>query len=173
MPLQIPPVALITVTRDRILFCGDMSLPCAIGRGGIRMNKREGDGATPAGRYPLRRVLFRQDRIPALVTRLPAAGISRRDGWCTESRNNAYNRQITLPHPGQHEELWREDELYDVIVVIGYNDSPALPDRGSAIFLHVARPRMTPTDGCVAVPLDAVLEIVRRCDVNTVIEIGP
>ena len=171
VPHRVEPVALITVSVRHVLTCGDLISPCSVGWGGIRVNKREGDGATPAGRFSLRRVLFRQDRIVAIDSRLPVSGISKRDGWCTDPGDAAYNQQITLPRSGQHEELWRDDRLYDVIVVIGYNDAPVVPARGSAIFLHVARPGMSRTDGCVAVPIDVMLEVVRRCDVDTMIEI--
>jgi L,D-peptidoglycan transpeptidase YkuD (ErfK/YbiS/YcfS/YnhG family) len=173
MPSEVAPVALITVSPRHVLTCGDLSSPCAVGWGGIRVNKREGDGSTPAGRYPLRRVLFRPDRIATIDSRLPVSTISKRDGWCTDPADAAYNQQISLPRSGQHEALWRDDRLYDVIVVIGYNDAPVVPARGSAIFLHVARPGMSRTDGCVAIPVDAMLEVVRRCDVNTAIEIEP
>jgi L,D-peptidoglycan transpeptidase YkuD (ErfK/YbiS/YcfS/YnhG family) len=166
------PVTLITVSSGRVLTCGDIRVPCAVGWGGIRVNKREGDGATPAGRFPLRRVLFRRDRIGSIESGLPVSAIGRQDGWCTEPSDAAYNQQITLPRSGQHEALWRDDRLYDVIVVVGYNDAPVVPGRGSAIFLHVARPGMSRTEGCVAVPVDAMLEVVRRCDGNTRIAIG-
>jgi L,D-peptidoglycan transpeptidase YkuD (ErfK/YbiS/YcfS/YnhG family) len=168
---QLKPAALITVSSRRVLTCDELRSPCAIGRGGIRIDKHEGDGATPAGRYRLRRVLFRGDRIWSIDTRLPISQISKQAGWCTEPLDVAYNQQVTLPHTGQHEELWRADGLYDVIVVIGYNDAPVIPARGSAIFLHIARPAMSPTDGCVAVPFDVILELVRRCNADTEIEI--
>jgi L,D-peptidoglycan transpeptidase YkuD (ErfK/YbiS/YcfS/YnhG family) len=173
MPGPVAPVDLITVSSPGNLTCGDLRSVCAIGRGGIRIDKREGDGATPAGRFPLRRVLFRQDRIPSIESRLPVEGISKRDGWCTDPRSAAYNQRIALPHDGPHEKLWRDDGLYDVIVVIGCNDAPVVAGKGSAIFLHVARPAMSATDGCVAVAIDVILEVVRRCNANTLIEIRP
>ena len=172
-PPETMPCPIVTVTSPHVLTCGDIRASCALGWSGIRANKREGDGATPAGRFPLRRVLFRPDRLPSIETRLPSVPISKRDGWCTNPGDPAYNQQIRLPRAGAHEDLWRDDELYDVIVVMGYNDSPVVPGKGSAIFLHIARPGMSRTDGCVAVALDVLLKLVRRCDVNTVVEIQP
>ena len=133
---------------------------CALGRGGVRTFKEEGDGATPAGLLVLRRVFYRADRVAiprAAVTREP---IGEQDGWCDDPQHADYNRQIRLPHPARHEELWRRDGLYDVVGVLGYNDAPVVRDRGSAIFLHVARGDYAPTEGCVALALADVLAVL-------------
>ena len=103
---------------------------CAIGWGGVRTNKREGDGATPAGRFPLRRVLYRPDRLAPPRTALPIAPLSPRDGWCDDPAHPLYNRPLRLPHEARHEELWRADRVYDVIVILGHNDAPVVPDLG-------------------------------------------
>ncbi len=166
----VAPPALITVSGRTLIRVGLRSA-CAIGRGGIRADKREGDGATPAGRFALRRVLFRRDRISAVESGLPVTEISKVDGWCTDPRHAAYNQPVKLPFASTHEDLWRDDGLYDVIIVIGYNDSPVVPGKGSAIFLHVARPTMSPTDGCVAVSIDVILDIARHSDATTLIDI--
>jgi L,D-peptidoglycan transpeptidase YkuD (ErfK/YbiS/YcfS/YnhG family) len=131
----------------------DRRLRTAIGRAGVRVHKEEGDGATPAALLPLRRVLYRADRVAKPAGRLLAEPIAPNDGWCDESGNEAYNQQITLPHSARHEELWRRDHLYDVIVVLGWNDQPVMRSRGSAIFLHVAQGDFAPTEGCLAMPL--------------------
>lgn len=123
---------------------------CALGRGGISRNKREGDGATPAGAWPMRRLLYRADRVACPKTRLPAMPINPTDGWCDEPGDPAYNQPVALPYPGRHERLWREDGLYDLLVVLGHNDDPVVPGLGSAIFLHVAGADYGPTEGCVA-----------------------
>ena len=126
------------------------SWPCAIGRGGVTQDKREGDGATPLGRWPLREVLYRPDRLAAPETALGVQPLSPDMGWCDDPEHPDYNRLIRRPSSARHETLWRHDRVYDVIVVLGYNDSPVVPGLGSAIFLHVARPRFEPTEGCVA-----------------------
>jgi L,D-peptidoglycan transpeptidase YkuD (ErfK/YbiS/YcfS/YnhG family) len=140
------------VTPDGLLRFRGETLRCALGAGGIRADKREGDGATPAGLLPLRRVLFRADRGPRPATALPAEPIAPEDGWCDDPAHADYNRQVRLPHPARHERLWREDAIYDVIGVLGWNDAPVRPGRGSAIFLHLARPGLAPTEGCIALP---------------------
>ena len=128
-------------------------LRAALGRGGVRADKIEGDGATPLGLLPLRRVFYRADRIGIPATILPREPITQTDGWCDDPIDRAYNRAITLPHSARHEELWRADALYDLMVVLGWNDAPVAINRGSAIFLHLARPDYAPTDGCIAVSL--------------------
>lgn len=136
---------------------------CALGRGGIREDKREGDGASPVGRFPLRRVLYRADRMAAPVTGLPVAPIAADDGWCDAPADPAYNQPVKLPFAASHEEMWRADGLYDVVVVIGHNDDPIVPGEGSAVFMHVAKPDYEPTAGCVALALSDLLALLRDC----------
>lgn len=142
-------------------------LPCALGRGGVRADKREGDGATPVGAFPMRRVLYRPDRLAAPATRLPVTPIEPSDGWCDDPADPAYNRPVRLPHPARHEEMWREDGLYDVVVVIGHNDDPPVPGAGSAVFVHCLRPDGGPTAGCIALPRDALVDLLAECGPET------
>ena len=141
----------------------DRRVRCALGRGGVRAEKREGDGATPIGCFPLRGVLYRPDRLPAPETRLPVQPIAEDDGWCDEPNDPAYNRPVKLPYPASHERMWREDGLYDLVVILGHNDDPPEPGAGSAIFLHLARPNYEPTEGCVALSRDDLLELLKGC----------
>jgi L,D-peptidoglycan transpeptidase YkuD (ErfK/YbiS/YcfS/YnhG family) len=138
------------VTASSAARWGHVTFRCALGRGGLKGDKREGDGATPIGAWPMRRLLYRADRIGRPATRLPLQELAPEDGWCDDPADPAYNRPVRLPYPGRHERLWREDELYDLLVVLGHNDDPVVPGLGSAIFLHVARPDYAPTEGCVA-----------------------
>jgi L,D-peptidoglycan transpeptidase YkuD (ErfK/YbiS/YcfS/YnhG family) len=140
------------VTADGLLRYRGQTLRCALGGGGIRADKTEGDGATPPGLLPIRRILWRADRGPRPATALPAEPIAPGDGWCDDPGHPDYNRAIRLPHPARHERLWRDDALYDVLGVLGWNDAPVRRGRGSAIFLHVARSGLAPTEGCVALP---------------------
>jgi len=149
------------------------TVACALGAGGVRADKREGDGATPVGRFPLRRVLWRADRLDRPVTALPAAPIDPADGWCDDPGDPAYNRPVRLPFASGHERLWREDGLYDVIVVLGHNEDPVTPGAGSAVFLHCARPDLDPTAGCVAVVRADLLELLAACGPDAAIEIPP
>ena len=160
------------VRGNGFLTVGDRSYRCAIGRGGIRADKREGDGASPSGRFALRRLLYRPDRTEPPATALPTAAIAPDDGWCDDLADPAYNRPVKLPYAGRHEILWRDDALYDLVVVLGHNDDPPEPGRGSAIFLHVARPDYGPTEGCVALAHDDLLEVLQDCGTGTVMRIG-
>lgn len=135
----------------RFVFEGRV-LRCALGKGGVRpaTEKREGDGATPAARMTLRRVLFRADRGAPPRCAVPVEPIAPQDGWCDDPAHRAYNRPVRLPFDASHETLWRADAVYDVIGVLGWNDDPVERGRGSAIFLHLARDDYRPTEGCVA-----------------------
>lgn len=129
---------------------GERALRCAIGRGGIAAEKREGDGATPVGRYRLTMVLYRADRRPAPVTILPVRALHPADGWCDAPGHAAYNHPVTLPFAASHERMWRDDGLYDLLAVTDHNQRPCRPGAGSAIFVHVARAGYAATAGCVA-----------------------
>ena len=149
----VDPASIAVVTGDGWLRFRGRLMRAALGRGGLRHDKQEGDGATPLGLLPLRRLLYRADRLAIPATRLPREPITTADGWCDDPTHADYNRAIRRPHPARHEELWRQDGVYDLIVVLGWNDMPVVRNRGSAIFLHVARPDYAPTDGCVALAL--------------------
>jgi L,D-peptidoglycan transpeptidase YkuD (ErfK/YbiS/YcfS/YnhG family) len=147
--------------------------PCALGRGGVRRDKREGDGATPLGIWALRRVWYRRDRLgQAPATMLPVRPIGTADGWCDDPSSADYNRPVVLPHAAGHERMWREDGIYDVVVELGYNDDPPVAARGSAIFLHVARPGFAATEGCVALALDDLLALLRACRGDDALEVA-
>jgi L,D-peptidoglycan transpeptidase YkuD (ErfK/YbiS/YcfS/YnhG family) len=134
--------------RGYVQFRGVL-LPCALGKTGLRALKREGDGATPLGRFPLRYVMFRSGAARP-KTALKVSAIRPHDGWCDGSADRNYNRRVKLPYPASSENLWRDDGLYDLVVVLGYNDVPRVRNRGSAIFMHIARAGFEPTEGCVA-----------------------
>jgi len=145
-----------------ILTYGMLSFPCALGRSGRRPGKREGDGATPIGRFALRRAFYRPDRLRRPRTVLPLTAIRIFDGWCDDPSDRNYNRLVRQPYPASAERLWREDHLYDLIVVLGHNDGPRARGRGSAIFMHVAAPGLAPTGGCIALRLPHLLQLIAR-----------
>jgi L,D-peptidoglycan transpeptidase YkuD (ErfK/YbiS/YcfS/YnhG family) len=153
------------------LVAGNLVLPCALGRSGTARAKREGDGASPVGRFPLIQVFYRPDRGPRPRTGLPLRPIRRTDGWCDDPLDRRYNRLVPLPCPASHEAMWRDDHLYDLVVDIGWNRSPAVQGRGSAIFLHLARPDFAPTAGCVAVERAMVRRLLERIGPRTKIEL--
>ena len=139
---------------------GEKRWRCAVGAGGVREDKVEGDGATPVGTFPLRRIYFRNDRLVLPKVQLPARPISEHDGWCDDPLSPTYNRLVRSPNKSSHERMWRDDGLYDLVVVVGYNDDPPEGEWGSAIFLHVARDDLSPTQGCVAFARANLIELV-------------
>lgn len=165
--VSVPPGA----TAGTLSF-GVLEYPCVVGRSGIRIDKREGDGATPAGTFPLREVRYRADRLARPVTGLSLIETKPFDGWCDDPADPAYNRLVTLPYPHSAEAMWREDHVYDVLAVIGTNDAPPLPGRGSAIFLHVMHDDASPTAGCISLKRDDLLAVLAHCSAETMIQIG-
>ena len=157
-------------TVGRLSF-GNLKLRCALGRGGISSRKREGDGATPRGTFQLEGALWRSDAL-----RRPRTAISLRktrpdDGWCDAANDRNYNCPVKHPYPASAERLWRQDRLYDVIVVLDYNRRPRVRAKGSAIFMHVAEHGLKPTEGCVALARHDLLKLLARVNRKTRITI--
>jgi L,D-peptidoglycan transpeptidase YkuD (ErfK/YbiS/YcfS/YnhG family) len=149
-----------------------MALPVALGRGGIKANKREGDGGTPRGTFRLRRLWWRADRVPRPMTHLPIRPITSADGWCEDPADRHYNQPIRLANGQPGDRLKRDDALYDFIIEIDHNTRPRIAGRGSAVFVHVARPGFAPTAGCVALKTDALRRLIGRVGPKTRIVIG-
>jgi L,D-peptidoglycan transpeptidase YkuD (ErfK/YbiS/YcfS/YnhG family) len=169
-----PPTPTIAVDPTGELRWAGRHYRCALGRGGVRADKREGDGATPAGRFPLRRVLYRPDRLPPPATQLPIAPMAPDDGWCDAPGDPMYNRPVRLPYSGcRHEQMWRADGLYDLVVVIGHNDDPVVPGMGSAIFLHVASRDYRSTEGCIALARGDLLALLAEIGPEAMLEVTP
>jgi len=155
-----------------VLQLGDARFPAAIGRTGITRAKREGDGATPAATLRPLQLLYRQDRLKRPWTFLPLRPIRPDDGWCDDPGHRDYNRAVRLPHPARHEELWRDDRLYDLVVVLNWNTVPRRRGTGSAIFLHIAAPGLAPTAGCIAVTPPVMRRLLAAMDQTTRIIVG-
>ncbi|MBA4789547.1 MAG: L,D-transpeptidase family protein [Rhizobiales bacterium] len=155
-----------------LLTFGNRALPVALGRSGIHFDKREGDGRTPAGTWRVVRLLYRPDHGPRPITRLPARPIGPDDGWCDDPADRRYNQPVRLPLKASHERLRRDDGLYDLVIVIDHNLRPRVKGRGSAVFIHVARPGLKPTEGCVALPLPELRRLVARLRPGTRIHIA-
>jgi len=161
-------------TGDGFLDVGGRRVRCALGPAGVvpAAMKREGDGASPAGIWPIRQVLYRADRGAAPRTRLAVRPIGQDDGWCDDSADPAYNQPIRLPYPASAEALWRDDHVYDIIVILGHNDSPPVAGMGSAIFLHICRPDYSPTEGCVAVARADLEELLMKAQPGDALEVA-
>lgn len=155
----------------RVLRFGRIETACAIGRGGPcdAAEKREGDGRTPRGRWPVRGVLLRPDRDLIPPTSLPWRWLRPADGWSDDPADACYNRPVRHPHGWSAERLWRGDSLYDAIVVLGQNDAPPVPGHGSAIFLHLREGDTT--EGCVAVARSAMIDLLALSPRDAYVEI--
>ena len=149
------------------LLAGPLAVPVALGRGGIKANKREGDGGTPRGTFRPRRLWWRADRHARPMTQLPVRRIRPDDGWCEDPADRRYNQPIKVPHGRAGDRLRRDDRLYDFIVEIDHNTRPRVAGRGSAVFLHVAREGFAPTAGCVALRADALRRLLKRIGART------
>jgi L,D-peptidoglycan transpeptidase YkuD (ErfK/YbiS/YcfS/YnhG family) len=150
-----------------ILLAGPLALPVALGRGGIKANKREGDGATPRGTFRLKRLWWRAARHPRPATMLPAQRIMPDDGWCEDPSDRHYNQRIKVPRNSKTDRLARQDNLYDFIVELDHNTRPRVAGRGSAVFIHVARPGFAPTAGCVALNIFVLRRLLARLGPRT------
>lgn len=166
-------MSIITVTgKNRLEFLGK-SYRCAVGENGFTDDPKEGARKTPTGRFPLRECWYRPDRIKAPVTHLPLKVLHPDDGWCDAPADAHYNRHVKLPFSASHEQLWRQDHTYDIIVPIGFNDVDIVPGKGSAIFFHLAKPDYAPTLGCIAVALPDMMEILKGIDEKSLMSIAP
>jgi L,D-peptidoglycan transpeptidase YkuD (ErfK/YbiS/YcfS/YnhG family) len=154
-----------------LLVAGNALFPCALGRGGISADKREGDGATPLGRMRILSGYFRGDHVAARRTRLSMTPIHAKLGWCEVPDDRNYNRPVRIPYGASHETMRRADRLYDYCLVLDWNIAPRRRGRGSAIFFHLARPGFTPTQGCVAVTAKVMARLLPYLSDRTVLQV--
>ena len=155
-----------------ILRAGGFVWPVALGRAGILANKQEGDGGTPRGTFRPVRLWWRADRSPRPATALPVRPIRTIDAWCEDPADRRYNRPIRVPAGEPGDRLRRDDHLYDFIVEIDHNTRPRIAGRGSAVFLHLAKPGLAPTAGCVAMPRERLRQLLKSLGPATKINIG-
>ncbi|MGE3872675.1 MAG: L,D-transpeptidase [Parvibaculaceae bacterium] len=163
--------SLSATAQDGVLIAGNLRVRCKLGRSGRRAMKREGDGATPSGTWPMRRILARRDSWGWLRTSLPLRFMAHDDGWCDDPADRNYNRPVKLPYAASHEAMWRKDHLYDVVVVLGHNDRPRIKGAGSAVFFHLADPEGGPTAGCLAVSAADMRKVLALCGRKTRIKV--
>jgi L,D-peptidoglycan transpeptidase YkuD (ErfK/YbiS/YcfS/YnhG family) len=154
-----------------LLRAGALVLPVTLGRGGVKANKREGDGGTPRGRFRPLRLWWRADRLPRPRTLLPTRRITQAVAWSEDPRDRNYNRPVRRSANEPGDRLWRGDALYDLFIEIDHNVRPRVAGRGSAVFIHVARPGFAPTAGCVALRAQDLLRLSQRIGPKTRITI--
>ncbi len=154
-----------------VLLAGHLTIPVVLGRSGIMANKREGDGGTPLGRFRLHRLWWRSDRLRRPATQLPTRRLTRDVAWCEDPEDRRYNRPFRKSANEPGDRLWRDDRLYDLIIELDHNTRPRIAGRGSAVFIHVARPNRGPTAGCVALDAGVLYRLLARLGPKTEIHI--
>ena len=137
--------------KNKFLYFNKYKIKCAIGKRGITSKKVEGDKKTPKGTFGLKSIFYRKDRVSKIKSSLKKHIIKKNMGWCDDSRSRYYNKMIKFPFDLSAEKLWLKKNIYDVIIIINYNMEPAIKNKGSAIFLHIAKKDYETTEGCIAV----------------------
>ena len=153
--------------KNKYLYYNDYKLRCAIGKRGITLNKKEGDQKTPKGSFKLEYILYRKDKIPVVRSLLKKKQIKKNMGWCDDNASKLYNKLIKFPFKYSAEKLWKLKRIYDLIIVINYNLSPVIKNKGSAIFIHIARKNYSPTEGCVALNKKDLLFLLSKVNNKT------
>ena len=152
---------------NKFLYLGKYKLRCAIGKRGITYKKKEGDQKTPKGTFSFKSIFYRKDRMRNLKTTIKKKIITKNMGWCDDSNSKYYNKLIKLPFKKKAEKMWLEDRIYDVLVVIDYNIKPVIKNKGSAIFLHIAKKNYPPTKGCIAINKKDILFLINKINNKT------
>ncbi len=160
----------IKINKNYLTY-NNYKVKCAVGKKGIGHKKSEGDRITPKGQYKIKFILYRKDRIKKISTKLKKVQINKNLGWCDDPKSKQYNKLVKLPFNFSHERLYKKENFYDVILVLDYNMNPILKNKGSAIFIHVARKNFEKTEGCVAISKRSIIKIVKDIKKNTQVKI--
>ena len=159
------------IIKNKYLFIDKYKVKCAVGKRGIGIKKKEGDFITPVGKYKIKFIFYRKDKVKKLQTILKKFPIDNKMGWCNDPKSKKYNKPIKYPFNFSSEKLFRKDNIYDIILVLNYNMSPVKKNRGSAIFIHVSKKNYKSTKGCIAVKKIQLLKILRNIKKNTKVKI--
>ncbi len=162
---------MIIINKSGYLKYEKLKFRCALGRSGIGKKIKEGDGITPIGTYKILKIFYRKDRVKKLKTPFTQAVITKKTGWCDDINSKNYNKKINLPSKLSHEKLHRKDNIYDIICVLNYNTNPIIKNKGSAIFLHIAKENYQNTKGCVAMNKNNLLKLLYLIKKSTKIKI--
>jgi len=158
--------------KNKFLYFGKYKIKCSIGKRGITSKKKEGDEKTPKGAFLIKSIFYRKDRVPEINSAVKKIIITKKMGWCDDSRSKYYNKMIKFPFDYGAEKMWLKENIYDVIIVINYNISPAIKDKGSAIFLHIAKKNYKQTKGCVSIKKKDIIMLVSKINNKTKIIIN-
>ena len=158
--------------NKKYLTYDQYKVKCSVGKRGIGSKKKEGDLITPIGQYKIKYILYRKDRVKKIQSKLRKITIKKNMGWCNDPKSKKYNKLVNLPFNYSYEQLFKKENIYDIILVLNYNMNPVKKDKGSAIFIHVAKKYYKRTQGCVAVKKSDLLKILREIKINTKVKIG-
>ena len=159
------------IVKKNTLIYNDKSFQCAIGKNGTIEKKIEGDGCTPLGTYLIKKVFYRRDRVNLPNISFPTTALESNFGWCDDINSNEYNKLIKFPFKESAERLFRSDNIYDIVCVLNYNLDPIVKNKGSAIFLHIARDDYSGTQGCVAISEKNLVLLLTMININTELNI--
>ena len=162
---------MIIIKKSGYLEYKNLKFRCALGKAGIKKKKKEGDDITPEGKFKIIKVYYRPDKIKNIATSIKRKEIKKNIGWCDDPISDSYNKEIKLPSKFSHEKLYRKDNLYDLILVLNYNINPTIKNKGSAIFIHIAKKNYEPTAGCIALKKEDLIELLKKIKKNTKIKI--
>jgi len=162
---------MIIVKKSGYLEFKKLKLRCSLGKAGIKKKIKEGDNITPRGVFKIIKVYYRADKIDKIETQIKKIKIKKKIGWCDDPRSVFYNKQIKLPNKFSHEKLYRNDNIYDLILVLNYDMNPIIKNKGSAIFIHVAKNNYQPTHGCIGLKKKHLLTILKKIKKNTKVKI--
>ena len=158
---------MIIINKSKYLKYKDLKFKCALGKAGIRKKKKEGDNITPKGIYKIIKIYYRDDRIKKISSKFKLIKIRKNMGWCDDPKSKKYNQLIKLPNRYSHEKFFKKDNSYDLIVILNYNINPIIKNKGSAIFIHIAKKKYKSTAGCIALKKDDLLKLIKIIDTNT------
>ena len=160
----------ILITKKYLVY-KNYKAKCAIGKRGIRYKKKEGDLITPKGRYKIKYILYRKDRVKKILSKIKKIEIKKDMGWCDDPKSKNYNKLVRLPSAFSCEKIYKKENIYDIVIVLNYNMNPIIRNKGSAIFIHVAKKNYKKTEGCVALKKIHLLKIIKQLQKNTTIKI--
>ena len=163
---------MIVVKKTGYLIFKNLKFRCSVGKAGIKNKKKEGDNITPKGIFKLLKLYYRADKIKKIDTELKKIKIKKNMGWCDDPESRYYNKEIKIPNNFSYEKLYRNDNIYDLIIVLSYNISPTIKNKGSAIFIHITKDKYLPTQGCIALKKIHLIKILKEIKLNTLIKIN-
>jgi L,D-peptidoglycan transpeptidase YkuD (ErfK/YbiS/YcfS/YnhG family) len=163
---------MIIVKKSGYLKYKNFKYRCALGKAGVNKKIKEGDGITPKGIFKITKIYYRVDKIKSVKTNVKKIKITKNMGWCDDPNSRFYNRQVKLPSKFSHEKLYRNDDLYDLVAVLNYNTNPIIKNKGSAVFLHIAKNSYKKTEGCIALKKEHLINILMKIKKNTKIKIN-